>query len=148
MSEKGWEGRRGESVSFFCSTSLCPQSRPLLEKPFLLLKRKCQNIKSCSVGGFPMLNIFVRLCARSQMIDVSVKVKCCTWPIIGYTRSWYTGMRYWKQWLQAPCLFPTPTWFSRSFSQSSFPTTLEPGTGLISTLQYRYLVAGYAFFHY
>ena len=22
-----------------------------------------------------------------------------SWPIIGYTRSLYTGMRYWKQWL-------------------------------------------------
>ena len=60
-SERKRVGReKGESVSFFCSTSLCPQSRPLPEKPFLLLK--CQNIKSCCVGGFPVLNMFVRLC--------------------------------------------------------------------------------------
>ena len=41
------------------------------------------------------------------------------WPIVGYTRSWYTGMRYWKRYLQAPLfhLSPIHKRFSCNFSQ-------------------------------
>ena len=69
--------------------------------------------------------------ARSLMISVSVEVKCHNWPITGYTRSWYTGMRCWKQCLEAALLrfSPALTPITRSFSRSAFPTTLEPGTG-------------------
>ena len=31
-----------------------------------------------------------------------VDVNCQNWPITGCTRSWYTGMMYWKQCLQTP----------------------------------------------
>ena len=62
---------------------------------------------------------------------LSVEVNCHYWPIIRYTRSWYTGMRYWKQCLKAPLLrlSPTPSRFSRKFSRSAFLTILELGKG-------------------
>ena len=41
------------------------------------------------------------------MIDVSVKVNCHNWPIIGYTRSWHTEMKYRKQCLITSSL-PSP----------------------------------------
>ena len=36
--------------------------------------------------------------ARSQTIDL-IGVNCQNWPIKGYTRSWHTETRHWKQWL-------------------------------------------------
>ena len=69
------------------------------------------------------------------MIDISAEVICLNWPTVGYTRSWHTGMRYWKQCLQAPLLplSPAPTRFSRKFSRSAFHTILEPGTDYAET---------------
>ena len=37
----------------------------------------CQNVKRCGVGGFHMLNMFVRLDTQSQKIDVSVEISNC-----------------------------------------------------------------------
>ena len=58
-----------------------------------------------------MLDMFARLRARNQMTDVSVEVYCRHSPIIGCTRSSYTGMRY--------------TGFRATFRD----TFLEPRTG-------------------
>ena len=52
------------------------------------------HVKKCGVVGIHMLDMFARRCARNQMTDVSVEVNCRHSPIIGYTRSSYTGMRY------------------------------------------------------
>ena len=69
------------------------------------------NVKKCGVVGIHMLDMFARLCARNQMTDVSVEVYCRHSPIIGYTRSSYTGMSY--------------TGFRATFRD----TFLEPRTG-------------------
>ena len=69
------------------------------------------NVKKCGVVGIHMLDMFARLCARNQMTDVRVEVYCRHSPIIGYTRSSYTGMRY--------------TGFRATFRD----TFLEPRTG-------------------
>lgn len=78
---------------------------------------------------------------------LSVEVNCHYWPIIRYTRSWYTGMRYWKQCLKAPLLrlSPTPSRFSRKFSRSAFLTILEPGKGYkcCSLSVYIYVACGW-----
>ena len=58
-----------------------------------------------------MLDMFARLYARNQMTDVRIEVYCRHSPIIGYTRSSYTGMRY--------------TGFRATFRD----TFLEPRTG-------------------
>ena len=44
---------------------------------------------------------------KREVIDVSVDVNSNNWPIIGYTRSWHTEMRYWKQCLQAGSTLPS-----------------------------------------
>ena len=44
--------------------------------------------------------------------------------VIGYTRRWYTGMRYWKQCFVSPA----PPRFSRNFYRCAFPTILEQST--------------------
>ena len=59
-----------------------PQSAHLQKNRFL-----CQNFKRCAgVAGFNMLDMFAALCARSQMIDVTVEANC---PNIRYTKSAY-----------------------------------------------------------
>lgn len=95
---------------------------------------KSQISKRQQVRCRRVSHVYKSLCARSPItIDVSVEVNCHKWPIIGYTRSWYIGMRYWNQCLQAPLLFrlsPAPTLFCRNFPRSAFATILERGTGL------------------
>ena len=74
------------------------------EKPFLV--SKCQNVKRCIVGGFQSSTCLLNS-VRAKPNDLGKcwsEVNCRNWPIIGYIRSWYTGMRYWKQCLQAPLL--------------------------------------------
>ena len=124
--KKQREERRREPLSIFSIISIHPPPRSLPEKLFLV--SKCQNFKRCGVGRFHMLDMFDRLRARNQMIDVSVEVNFHNWPII---RSWNTEMRFWRQCLQAPLLglSPAPTLFLHNCSRWSFLIILEPGTG-------------------
>ena len=89
----------------------------------------------CCKGGCPHPHYVFSLALDvwSQAIDV-VDINCWNWPIKGYTRSWHIRMRYWKHWWQAPLshLSPASTWFSCIFFRCTFPTILEPGTGLNS----------------
>ena len=77
--------------------------------------------------------MFVRLCACARETKWLTKCwgKLSLLTNLRYTKSWYTGMRYWKQCLKAPLLrlSPTPSRFSRKFSRSAFLTILEPGKG-------------------
>ena len=92
--KNGWK-REGESpVSIFSNTSIRPVPRPLLEKRFLM--SNCQMSKREKVRSRRVSlarRVYWTLRSRSQMIVVSVEVNCYNWPIIGYARSWYTGMR-------------------------------------------------------
>ena len=62
-------------------------------------------------------------CLIIKSLLTLVDVNCQNWPITGYTRSWYTGMMYWKQCLQAPptCLSPAPPWFFAQLFSMHFP---------------------------
>lgn len=93
----------------------------------------CQNVKMHSAGEFHKLAMFVWLCACNAKFGISDDMNCQDWLIIGYTRGWYTGMRYWKWCLQSPLppLFPVPRQFLPKFSPSvyNFLTILWPCTG-------------------
>ena len=92
---------------------------------------KCQSAKMCGVEGIHTLTMFVWLCTlEAKRAILSVVINCQNWPITGYTNSWYTGMKYWKQCLHAPhlCLSPAPSRFSRNVSRFAFPAILELGT--------------------
>ena len=126
------EKRSWEPVSIFTNTSVCP----LPEKLFLLSEWHVKMSKlMCCKGGCPHPHYVFSLALDvwSQAIDV-VDVNCWNWPIKGYTRSWHIRMRYWKHWWQDPLshLSPASTWFSCIFFRCTFPTILEPGTGLNS----------------
>ena len=80
--------------------------------------------------------IFLIQLARGQVIGVSVEVNCQYSPIRGYTRSWYTGMRYLKQCLRAPSHTLSPQVLTRFFAlffRSVFSSILDPGTGYQKT---------------
>lgn len=79
----------------------------LLKKLFLVAK--CQDVKWCSIAGFHMLDMFVRLSLhmRSRMID-DCPSKLSQLTNIGYTRNWYTG----KQCLQTPLLCLSPAFLN------------------------------------
>ena len=75
-------------------------------------------------------HVCLALRTRSQVIDVNVDVNCQNWPIMVYTRSWDTGMRYSKQCLRI--LIPVSPWPSRGFRKTfliRFPNSWDPGTG-------------------
>ena len=113
---------------YFLNASICPVPCHFLKYHFLC--QNCKMSRGTIVGGFHMLNMFVRLCALwSQIIDVGVKqVNCDNWPIIaGYSKSWY-----WKQFFNTGSIsltLPSPHMVLPNFSQSAFLTILEPGTG-------------------
>ena len=78
----------------------------------------------------------------------SVDINGQNLPITGCTRSWYSGMMYWKQFLQAPIthlskVTPPPPSHPEVFTQlflsmRSLRTILEPGTGYVDSLDSRY----------
>ena len=75
---------------------------------------------------------------RKDSVDM-VDINCQNWPITGCSRSWYTGMMYWKQFLQAPITHlskvipPHPAVFVQLLSMRFLPTILEPGTGYVDS---------------
>ena len=76
----------------------------------------------CDVEEFHTLAMFVWFCVREakSLLDKIGEVNCHNWPIVAYIRSWYTGMRYWRQCLQAPLpgLSPVRTQVSLTFCRS------------------------------
>ena len=84
---------------------------------------------------------------RKDSVDM-VDINCQNWPITGCTRSWYTGMMYWKQFLQAPIthlskVIPPPP-PPRSFRATSLDALLPHYLGAWNRLC-RFQIPGTAF---
>ena len=75
--------------------------------------------------------VLVAVVSLDLKIPIDVHdVMCQNWPIIGYTRSWYSGIMYWQQCIQVPLthLSAALPRFSHNFSLCAFFSILEPGT--------------------
>ena len=101
-------------------------------------KEMCQRMW-CTCEVVVVLLVAAATLNRKDSVDM-VDINCQNWPITGCTRSWYTGMMYWKQFLQAPITHlskviprPHPAVFVQLLSMRFFPTILEPGTGYVDS---------------
>ena len=100
----------------------------------------CQRMW-CTCEVVVVLLVAAATLNRKDSVDM-VDINCQNWPITGCTRSWYTGMMYWKQFLQAPITHLSkvtppppshPAVFTQLLSMRSLRTILEPGTGYVDS---------------
>ena len=94
----------GKPVSIL-HTTVHPLPRPLPEKLFLMSKwqrLKCLNVL-CRRVSHALTLCFLFVCAK--WLTWYIDVNCQNWPIIGYTRKWYTRMRNWKRCSQVPLTY-------------------------------------------